>query len=177
VEADGRPVLFVVDSIQKLVTRAGEGKGERERITASVDAIQASQARYPSVVIMTAEIARGSGETKGSGSIDYGATLALRVRRTCDRVTVNITKNRHGGENPITLALDGAAQRLSDPAAADGARLEVWEQVRRALEEHGPLSGKRLEPWVKSNAKLRAVLKERVTAGDLAHDGTSYRLP
>jgi hypothetical protein len=178
-EADGLPVLFVIDSIQKLETRAGDGKGERERITASVDTIQALQAKYPFVMVATAEIARGSGATKGSGSIDYGATLALRVRRNGDRLTVDIPKNRHGCQEPFELALDRAAQRLLDPSAAvaDEAKLKVWEQVRRTLEERGPLSRSGLEPWVVAMGDtLRAVLRERLQAGDLTHAGRKYAL-
>jgi len=177
-EAAGRPVLFVIDSIQKVETRAGDGKGERERITAAIDAIQTSQAKYPSIMIMTAEIARGSGATKGSGSIDYGATLALQVRRRETQLFVEIKKNRHGSERPLQLVLDGKSQRLLDPdtAAVAGARLAVWEQICRALAEHGPLSRSGLETWVTANSPtLRLVLKERCEAGELLRENGKYR--
>jgi hypothetical protein len=116
-DARGRPVLIVGDSAQKLRTRAGAGKGERERITADVDAIQASQAKWPHVAVLTSEIARGSGATKGSGSIDYAAEVSLRVARKGATVRVSIAGNRYGGEEPFALELDSERQTLRDPTA------------------------------------------------------------
>lgn len=184
VEAEDRPVLVVIDSIQKLETRAGRGKGERERITACIDAIQAAQAKHPAVVVMTAEIARGSGATKGSGSIDYGATLALRVHRSGTQLRVEIPKSRHGTEDGFTLELDSARQRLEDPVAAKAAQAQVeahtdmWLQVQAVLSERGPKSRKALELYIKGKSDLlRAVLAERLEAGDLTHEGAKYSLP
>lgn len=185
-EAAGRPVLFVVDSIQKLETRAGEGKAERERITAAAEAIEASQEKYPSVVVMTSELARGSNATKGSVSIDYGATLLLHVQRAGLMLAVRVELERDGDGTlrAFTLAIDAARQTLSDPkaVATEHAKAEsraaIWARVRDVLVEHGPLSLRKLRVWVRGGSeRLQAVLAEHVDGGDLILTEGRYRLP
>jgi hypothetical protein len=184
-EANGRPVFFVVDSIQKLETRVGEGKGERERITAAVDTIQASQAKYPSTVVMTAEIARGSGATKGSGAIDYGATLALRVKRNGAKLLVSIPKNRHGTEQPFELQLDMARQSVSeqppklpqpsssDTPAAASIRTKLLDEAKRE-----PRSRRALEEAVTGKAVTkREAIAALIESGELVRDGKVCRVP
>ncbi len=177
----GKPVLFVIDSIQKLETQAGEGKGERERITAAIDAIQRCQKRSPSIVVMTSETARGSGASKGSGGIDYGATLSLRVARKGTTLHVAIAKNRDGSEEPFALEIDAAGQTLIDPetAAARAKGDALWSEIEEALRNHGPvLSRTAIAKWVRAGTDaLRAALDNRVSAGVLLRVGGGYRLP
>lgn len=178
-EANGCPVLFVVDSIQKLETRAGEGKGERERITAAVDAIQASQAKYPSTIVMTAEIARGSGATKGSGAIDYGATLALRVRRSGSVLAVDVVKNRHGSEHAFALHVDFEQQLLSAPAQSAPATPATLQRIKDELVAAAgakPRTRSALANLVRGNTDaVRAAVAELVDAGELVSDGKHLR--
>jgi hypothetical protein len=178
-EASGRPVLLIVDSIQKLETRAGEGKGERERITAAVDAIQASQAKYPSIVVMTAEIARGSGATKGSGAIDYGATLALRVRRNGNLLAVDVVKNRHGSEERFVLQVDFERQLLTAPVPPAQATPATVQRIKAELVAAAaarPRTRTALAKAVTGNTHVvRAALAELIEAGELIADGKHLR--
>ncbi len=180
-EAAGRPVMLVIDSVQKLLTRAGEGKGERERISAAVEVIQACQDRWPSIVVLTSEIARGSGETKGSGSIDYGATLSLRVKLTGDRLHVTITKNRYGTKQPITLGVDYAHQRLleSGTAKPDAEAGTLRARILAAVAELGDdASGRGVTDRVTGKAAtIRAELRAMVADGSLQLAAGVYRSP
>jgi len=183
-EAGERPLLIVIDSIQKSETRAGRDKGERERLTAAVDTIVEYQARYPAIVVATSELARGSEELKGSGALDYGGELTLKVQRTEALLNVAIAKSRIGGEQPFKLALGAAAQRLSDADVAKAQQAVaavhdgVWEQVKAALGKHGPKSRSGLKPWVTTkDVTLVDVLRSRVAAGELVREGRQYRLP
>lgn len=180
-EANGRPVLIVVDSLQRLLTRAGEGKGERERITAAVEAIAKCQERFPSVVVATTEIARGSGEAKGSGSIDYLATLALRLARTGAKLNVRVTKNRHGGEQPFALAVDFERQRLleagASPAKAEAGTLRA-RILAAAVELGDDASGRGVTGRVTGKAAtIRAELAAMVVDGVLRLEAGVYRRP
>jgi hypothetical protein len=184
--AAGLPVLVIGDSIQKLRARGAIGKGERERIEAVLEAIQECQLKWPATFVATSEIARGSGEAKGSVGIDYTATLQLALTRAGADVSVGITKNRDGAESPFKLVLDGDGQRLTEASAAKAKRTratgageaDVWAALRNAIAEHGPLSRKRLELWVKAGSeRLRTVLAQRVELGDLIRERAAYRLP
>jgi KaiC/GvpD/RAD55 family RecA-like ATPase len=179
--AEGRPLLMVGDSLQKLRASAAEDKGERERIDAVIDAVQECQRKWPATFLATSEQARRSGEAKGSVGIDYGATLALSLSRSGAKVSVQVTKNRDGSENPFALTLDDVRQRMTDPSCAPDLETggRVWKEICAALDQHGPeLSGRGLETWVTAKASaVRQVIREHVEQGDLVRKGTKYRRP
>ena len=174
-EAAGRPVMFVLDSVQTFAIRTFGELGERERISALFEDMKAAQEKYPCVVVMTSEVARGSGATKGSGSIDFGATLDLRVKLTGDRLDVTIAKNRYGSKKPFALTLDRARQRLvsSDAAQAIPAAGGLSARVVAAVRELGEgASGAAVEDRVGGDNKAtRDALRTLVSAGDLNKSG------
>jgi hypothetical protein len=175
-EAEGRPLMVCVDSLQKLETRAGEGKGERERITAAIDTIQRMQASHPAIVLVTSEVARGSGALKGSGGIDYGGTLVLRPKLAGSKLTVAIAKNRHGGKQPFTLEVDAGRQRIIDltaPQPEPNLRDRILSAVRGGARSVEAVAKAAAVRAAKARAELKQMVDERVLEHSAA-DG--YRL-
>lgn len=188
-EAAGRRVNLVIDSIQKLNTRAGVGKGAREKVGAASNALRAAVLAGCGKlrILFSSEVARGTGELKDSGSLDFDADLILLVGMNAseDALSFEVSKNRYGPKRTLTVGLDLAGQRLFDPADRTSKPRSqrkppepVWPQVVKVLTERGPLSGRGLEMWVKAKAaRLRAELEARTAAGDVQYDGNVYRLP
>lgn len=177
--AGGRPLFLVCDSLQKTLSAAGEGKGDRERIDATLAAIVQCQQQWPARVAFTSEVARGSGEAKGSIGIDYSSTLHLGLKRRGETVEATIRKNRHGSEQAFALKVDQDKQRMLNPgeAADGGAKRTAWDEIKRALTDHGPMSGSKIEAWVTGRgATIREVLRERTAVGDLVREGVRYSL-
>ncbi|MES1176501.1 MAG: ATPase domain-containing protein [Myxococcales bacterium] len=179
------PILVAVDSLQTVRTRAGEGKGDRERIEAALETMKAMQMAYPSITfVYTSEVTRGTGEAKGSIGIEYASTVHLQVKKAGDSLAVAVKANRHGTAEPFTLAVDLDGQRLADLAAVKAATkvsdgmTAVWSEVRKTLTEHGPaMSRSAIETWVKvKSSTLRKALTEGVAAGVLVMIDDTYRL-
>jgi hypothetical protein len=175
---EGAPLMVVSDSVQKLLSRAGEGKGERERIEASLEAVEALQARMPALWVSTSEATAG-GEAKGARGIGYTATLELHLARSGDAVRVAIDKNRHGDENGFALRIDRNAQRIvtAAQAAASEADAGLQTQIVEALKEHGPMARTRIETWITGDSgRIRAALNSMVEAGTLTYSNKRYSL-
>ncbi len=179
--ADGQQVNLVVDSVQKLETREGVGRGDRERVGAASRALRAAVSSQSKLrILFSSELALGSGNMKDSGSLKYDADLNMLVTRSENELRIKIKKSRYGGENEeLKLAFD-ENQRLTDPGV-DGLKVQVWNKIQAVLAETGKASGAKIEDEVKGDTRVvRQVLKERVAVGDLVPEGkgrsAGYRL-
>lgn len=176
--SEGAPLLVVTDSLQRLLSRAGEGKGERERLEETLAAVERCQARWPALWLTTSEATAG-GEAKGARAIGYAATIELALSRAGDAVSVRVPKNRHGSEDGFRLRVDRDRQQIISEAQAKAAQAEaeLLAQIKEALTEHGPMARTKIETWVKADSRrVRAALSAMVAAGTLALEGQRYTL-
>lgn len=169
-EAGARPVLIVADSLQRMATRQSSGRSGESKVTAIVEDIAACQEHHPMIVVATSEIARGSGELKGSSTIDYLGTTCLLLTRSARTVAVSYLKNRDGSEEPFRLVLDPASQRMTEPGSAGR---DIGAAIIAAVAELGTAaSGAAIEDFVGGDCKtVRAELKALFSTGLLIKAG------
>ncbi|HVY27032.1 MAG TPA: ATPase domain-containing protein [Polyangiaceae bacterium] len=180
-EAAGRQVNMVIDSVQKLRTRASLGMGTRERVAAASQALRTAvlAGKGKLRILFTSEVARGSGDLKDSGALDYDADLILVASLNAGETAVSyrVAKNRYGTKVTLQVPVDLASQRL-DPPPPPGDDV-VWSRVRGALASatgDGWLSQRAVETAAGGNrGKVRACLKAR-TGLDVESGPAGYRL-
>lgn len=178
----GPDVLFV-DPLQKVRSRAGEGRGQIEAIAAALDVIESSGV----TTFMTSAMVRGAGRRAriegsfGGVVIENGATLLLDLALTDDRLRVAVLKSRYGGEGEsFDLTLDRERQRLTAPPAATVADADpLVESIRKVLANDGdPVALTQAQIRVRvtgANTAIVEALKTGVSAGLWTLDGRKYR--
>jgi hypothetical protein len=168
----GPDVLFL-DPLQKVRSRAGEGRGQVESIAAALDVIETSGV----TTFMTSAMVRGAGRRSkiegsyGGAAIENGATLLLDLALTDDALRVAVLKSRYGGEGEsFVMTLDRASQTLT---AACGDALA--EAIRKVLVDRGSLTQAQLLVRVTGGQNAIAeALKAGVAAGLWRLDGRHY---
>ncbi len=127
---EGRPCIFIADSIQTITTRiARSDDTARSRIDAAMKGLRAI-ARRGALVIATSEMARGfyrqkrKGDNttalaafKESGGVEYGAHVALAIFEDPEApgyFLVDVAKNRLGQKPSMRLRLEYTSARLEE---------------------------------------------------------------
>jgi hypothetical protein len=114
--ASGPDFLFV-DPIKKVKSRASEGRGTHEAISAAISVVENSGITTSA----TASKVRGAGRrglselegAEGGAAIENGATLLLDLKLKENTLRVKVLKSRYGGAGEaFELTLDRARRRL-----------------------------------------------------------------
>jgi KaiC/GvpD/RAD55 family RecA-like ATPase len=198
-QTTGRPGVLVVDSVQTVRTLLGDAADSpRERINCAVSAIKRAAKVDGLLVLVTSEMARGfyrggsDASTSGlasfkeSGSIEYGASVALSMRNVTGEsclFDVQIEKNRLGEKLAFRLEMDrdratfaevagpevtGADEdRAVAKAAARERRIaEIAEQMLQALAQSSVTVSNQhvLRALVKGEEALKAAAVSQLLA-------------
>jgi hypothetical protein len=176
------PDLLVLDPVQKVRTRAGEGCGELERIHAA-----AGVAEQSGITLLAASSkVRGAGRRSkiesalGGAFIENGATLLLDLTLDGDRLRGSVLKSRYGGAGEsFELVLDAERQRLATPPGSD--QLDaVVEAIIKALHDRDgvPLAlraGQLVTRLDRAKGPVYEALKRAVELGKVTLEDGKYR--
>jgi replicative DNA helicase len=199
-DAEGKPTVFVVDSIQTVRSEGSEdAEGPRARIDAVIAALKKCAKVDGHLVIATCELARGAYRSqnaadriddlaafKESGGIEYGVTTALVLRSVATEnggeeglVDVSIPKNRLGSKTPFRIRLDYKRASFEEVELPQGIQESdtALEQIKcRVLET----VGKALDPIASKNELARRTRKSKkptlVAIDELLDEGRLMQL-
>jgi len=187
-----RQLVLVVDSLQKVKNvedcDGGDDDNPRTRVDAAVEKLKGIRQDYDAIVIATSEVARaaygskqafrnvrGLAAFKESGSIEYGATVAIVLHKGASgEVEAEVCKNKLGPTASLTLRLgsDRATFEGVEPAAEEEPEA-LDARVFAAIEANPSKSGKALLKLVKGdrNAFYEALDRLR-DSGQVVNVGT-----
>lgn len=179
-EAGSRQINVVVDSVQKLKTREGTGRGTLQRVTAASQAIRSAvnDGNGRLRIVFISEVTRGTGELKDAAALDFDADLTLIVSMNAaeDELAFQVRKNRFGPKTPFRVPLDREGQRL-DPTP----HTELWHRARAFLAER-PGDGCAAQTEIENalggkRERVRQMLRVWVERKLLEKGKLGYRLP
>jgi predicted ATP-dependent serine protease len=178
IRAEGKPCVFLADSVQTLRTRvAADDETPRAKVNAAMRGLRAI-ARRGALVLASSEMARGFYRArrrnenstalsafKESGGVEYGAAVALAMVEDPEaegHFIVEVAKNRLGKKPTLRLRLDYATATLAEVAMPVVESTAQTPKANMAAVKRAVLAVVKAEPGLTS----KNAICTRVTGGN-----------